>query len=145
MELLGDALPLLEDLEPSEVLFRTLHLVVQLCVLDRDGGLRSEDDEHALVLIIERFHAALVREVDVAEDPAATRDGRSKEGTHRRVMRWEADGPWVGGDVGDPERIRVADQGAEEAVTDRRIADRCAFLGRDPDRDGTLRWTPRQA
>ena len=102
MQLLRDPFPLLEHLQPSQLSAAAFGLVVQPGVFHRYRCLRRENHQHAFVLVVERVRTLLVREVDVAEDPASSRHGRSQQRSHRRMVRREPDGPGVRGDVRDP-------------------------------------------
>ena len=138
----ADPLSLLQDLEPLELPALALGLVVEASVLDGDGGLGREHNEDSLVLLVERLGALLVGEIDVPEHPSPPGDRSPEEGLHRRMIRGEPDRPRVGADVGDPQWTGFGDERAEEAVAGRRVAERGAFLGRDPDRDELLDQPP---
>ena len=70
MQLFGDPFPLLEDLESEELLLCLLCFFVQAGVLDRHAGLGREQDDGGLVVVGEHVGIALVRQIDVAVDPA---------------------------------------------------------------------------
>ncbi len=124
VQLLRDALSLLEQLETGQVALRSLRLLVETRVLDRDAGLRCEHDERFLVLLAELGGFLLLGEIDVAEDGAAGYDGGAEEGPHRRMVWRESHRPRVLRDIGHAEGAGFLDQDAQHPVTDRRITDR---------------------
>lgn len=128
MQLLGDALALLEQLETRQLLLCSAHLVVQPGVLDRDAGLCRQHDQRRLVVVGELRRPLLLGEVDVAEDLAQRLDRRPEERVHRRVVRWEAGRPRIGTDLGDAHRSPFPDQQPEDAVTHRQVPDRGSLL-----------------
>ncbi len=119
-----DALTVLEKHEVP-------HPRVQPCVLDRDAGCDSECHHELLVDVAERVLRALVGEVQVPEDLTAHGDGHSEERPHRWVVRGEAEAVGMLAKVGKPDRSRLADQEAEDAVTLRQVADLGSLLGVD--------------
>jgi hypothetical protein len=135
VELFRDPFPLLQDLEPLELPALALGLVVEAGVLDGDGGLGREDHQDALVLLVERVGALLVREVDVPEHPPSPGDRSSEQGLHRGVIRREPDRPRIRADIRDPKRMGFGDEGSQETMARRRVAEGGALLRRDPHRD----------
>ncbi|GAA3244821.1 hypothetical protein GCM10020256_70940 [Streptomyces thermocoprophilus] len=75
-------------------------LLVQAGVVDGDAGRDGEGGQHRLVLLVELEAAALLRQVQVAEDLVAHPDGDAEERVHRRVVRREAVGGGVLGQLG---------------------------------------------
>ena len=112
--------------------------LVQPRVLDRDGGLRGEQLRQLLVLVGEVEAAGLLGQVEVAVRDAAEDDRQAEERLHRRVVRWKAHRTRVVRDFVQPQRLRVADQDAEDAAAVRKVADRRVRLGVDPRRQEPL-------
>jgi len=103
-------------------------LLVEPGVLDGHASLGGEDLEGPLVLGGEFGAAGLLRQVDVAEHPMAGGDGRTEERVHLGVVRREADGPRIRGDLPETQGQRLVDQHPKDAPTDRGVADRVALL-----------------
>ena len=104
-------------------------------VIDRHPGCSSQRDDEFLVLAGELQTTHLVCEVDVAEHLAAHMDGGPEEGRHHRVSRREADSVGVFADRGQPQRSRVADERAQDTVSERLRSDPTGLLRRQPRRD----------
>ena len=66
---------------------------------------------------------ALSRQVEVAEHLVADPDRHAEERAHRRVVRREPVAVGVLAEVGQPDRLRVDDQQAEDAVALGQVAD----------------------
>ena len=109
-------------------------LVVQARVLDRDAGSHGEGDDHALVFVGEPLTATLLGEVEVAEDRLADPDRDAQEGVHRGMASREPGRRAMHGEVGQPQRVRVTDELAQDAVAGRRRPD--GGNGRVVDADG---------
>ena len=112
--------------------------LVQPCVLDRDRGLGGEQRDELLVLGGEVLAALLLGQVQVPVGDAAEQDRHAEEGAHRRVVRREADRARVGGEVVQAERLRVADQDAEDPAAVRQVADPLVCLVVDTGRQEAL-------
>ncbi len=107
--------------------------LVEAGVVDGDPGGDREGRQDGLVLLVELLTAALLGQVQVAEDLVAHADRDAEEGVHRRVVRREAVGGGVIGEFGYPQRLGVADQLAEDAVALRVVADAGDLLVADAD------------
>jgi len=118
--------------------------LVEARVLDRDGRLAGEQHEGRLVVLVEVDAAGLLRQVEVAVDDAAQVDGRAEERPHRRVVRRKADRPRIRMQIVQAQRLRVADEDAEDAAAVRKIADRRARLVVEPSRDEALQRLARR-
>ena len=92
-------------------------------VVDDEAGGAGEGLDQLLVLLAELLAAALLGEVEVAEDRAPDAHRHPEEGRHRRVVGREADGPGVGREVDQAQARRVLDDDAEDAVAVREVAD----------------------
>ena len=66
----------------------------------------------------------LLGQVEVAVGDSAEHDRDAEEGAHRRVVRREADRARILGDVVQAQRLRLADEHAEDAAPARQVADR---------------------
>jgi hypothetical protein len=97
--------------------------LVEHGVLDRHPRRGGQRDRDGLVHVAEVLPSGLLREVEVAEDPAPRPDRHSQERRHRGVVVGEAVGGRVGGDVRRPDRSGVVDQESEQAVPGRQVAD----------------------
>ena len=98
-------------------------VLVEVGVLDGDRHPAREDQECLLVGLVE-LAALLLGEVDVAPRLAAHQHGRAEEGGHRRVLRREAVAARVLADVGQAQRLGMADQLAQDAAAAGKLADR---------------------
>src|SRR5262249_8357282 len=125
-ERVADLVERLELLEPPR------RRLVQPRVLDRDGRLRCEELRELEILLGELATILLLREIEVPVGDAALRDRHAEERRHRRVVRWEADRARVFGDVPQAQRLRLADEHAEDPAAARQVADRVECLGSDP-------------
>jgi hypothetical protein len=93
------------------------HLLEQVRVLHRDAGCRGQRLHHQLVVGGELVGATLLGQVQVAVHLVADPDGNAEEAAHRRMVGREADRHRVFAEVGQPQRLRVADQLPEQAPT----------------------------
>ena len=104
---------------------------VQPRVRDRDRRPVGEHDDRLLVVVGE-LAVVLLGQVEVspglAVRPRSGRRGRC----HRRMRERKAVGLRVRADVGQAERLRLADQHAEHAAPARKVADRPVRLLVDP-------------
>ena len=91
-------------------------------VVDRDCGGRRERRSQLDVASTEVALGSL-GEIEVPEHLAADGDRDSEEGVHRRVLRGEADRPQVVTELVQPDRDRVLDQGTEDTLALRQVAD----------------------
>ena len=112
--------------------------LVEARVLDRDRGLGGEQDDRRLVLLVEVGAARLLGEVEVAVDDAAQADRDTEEGLHRRVVRREADRARILVEVVEAQRLRLADEDAEDAAPAGRSPIAVARLLVDARRDEAL-------
>ena len=70
--------------------------LVEPGVLDRDGGLGSQQRYQLLVILGEVLAALLLGQVEVSVGDVAQQDRHSQERPHLGVVRWEADRPRIG-------------------------------------------------
>src|SRR5262249_58366819 len=80
----------------------------------------------------EVLSADLLGQVEVGGGDATKKDRNAEERVHRRVVRWKADRPGIGGDPGEAKRFGVRDEDAEDAAPARRVADGRVGGGIDP-------------
>ena len=111
---------------------------VEARVLDRDGGLRREERDQLLVLLVEVGSALLLGQIEVAVGDAAQHDRRPEERPHRRMAGREADGARVLGQIVQAQRAGVGDQRAEDAASAGQVADDRPCLVVDAVRDEAL-------
>jgi hypothetical protein len=119
---------LTEGLEVAEPAGRGL---VQPRVLDRHRRLRREQLRQLLVLEREGLPAFLLGEIEVPEGDAPEQDRHAEKALHRRVVRREPDRAGIVAEIVQPQRLRVADQDAENPPAAWEIADRRMRLGVD--------------
>ena len=131
MEVLADALALVDDRQP-------LDLLVQPGVLDGDPSMDRERLDKALVGLGELSGAHLVGQIQVADRAAFHVDRHAKEAVHGRVIRREPMPPRIDGDVRDAEGAVFLDDQTEEAVAAREWADRGSGLAAHPGGDEGL-------
>ena len=93
--------------------------LVEARVLDRHRSLAGEQRDELLVLVGEVLAALLLGEVEVAVGDAAQHDRHAEEAVHRWMSGREADRTRILGQVVQPQRLRLADQHAEDAATAR--------------------------
>ncbi len=91
----------------------------------RDRRQRFDED-----FVFGRVRLGLVGQVQVPEHRVAGPHRDTQKGGHVRVVFGEAHRVLVLGDVIDPHRVRVPDQGTEHSVTDRQMTDAllCVWL-----------------
>jgi hypothetical protein len=116
--------------------------LVQPGVLDRHRSLSRQQLRQLLVLGAEVLPSLLLRQVEVSVRHAAEDDRQAEERLHRRVVRRKSGGAGVAREVVQPQRLRVADQHAENAAPARQLTDRCVRLGIDPRRQEPLERLP---
>ena len=88
--------------------------------------------------------ALLLGQVEVAVGDAAQQDRHAEERAHRRMAGREADRARVLGQVVQAQRLRVADQHAEDAAPARQVADRRVRLRVDAGGDEALELVSRR-
>ena len=101
---------------------------------DRGAGGAGQRGDQLLVLGGELTVGA-VGEVEVSEHLTVHPDRDTEEGGHRRVLVREAGGVGMGAQVGQPDRPRATNQGAEEPLTGRQVADPVHLVGVHADMD----------
>ena len=99
---------------------------VQARVLDRDRRPVGEHDRAPPRRSRRTSPLGLLGEVEVAPRLAADEDRHAEERVHRGVPERESVGARMVAHVGEPQRLRVADQPPEDAVASRQLADRRA-------------------
>ncbi len=110
-------------------------LLVQLGVVDRHPGRRSQCDQQRLILLVEVGAALFLGQVEVAVDLVPDPHGNAEEAAHGRMPGREAARLGAGRDVRQPQRARVGDQRAEQAPAFRPVMDRRDFAVGQADRD----------
>ncbi len=132
----GEQLPgdLHRGLQPA---LPPLGLLEQPGVLDRDAGGRGERGHQFLVLGAELATFGL-GEVEVSEHLVAHAHRHAEEARHRWVVGREADRADVVGHGPQPDRARVVDQRAEQALAGGQRSDPQGGLVIDPDVDELL-------
>jgi hypothetical protein len=113
------------------------YVAIQARVRDRDRRPIGEDHDRLLVLLRE-LAPRLLREIEVPPHVAVHHDRHAEERVHRGVGERESVGLRMGADVGEPQRLRVADQDPEEPAPVRQVADRPVGLLVDALRDELL-------
>ncbi len=106
-------------------------LLVQPRVLDGGRGLRGEQHHDVLVVLGEVAPTQLLGEIEIAEHPSPADDGGAEERVHRRMVRGEAVGVGMAGEVGQPDDPRLSDHEAEDAMPAGGRTDARALLRRD--------------
>ncbi|OUD89275.1 hypothetical protein CMMCAS05_14045 [Clavibacter michiganensis subsp. michiganensis] len=114
-----------------------LRLAEQAGVVDGDARGGGERHQQLLVLGAERARGVL-GEVEVPVHLVAHADRDAEERVHRRVVRGEAGGAGVVGEVLAAHGMRVVDEGAEHAETARQVADALGEVGVDAHVDELL-------
>src|SRR5437763_11278177 len=107
---------------PLELLATALGSFVEACILDRDRRPFGQYHGGLFVALVE-FAAALVCEVQVPVGLPADEDRHAQERRHRRMTLWEAVGARVIAHPREAQRMRVADQLPEHAVSSGEVAD----------------------
>ncbi len=110
-------------------------LRVEPAIVDGHACRHRQGGEHGLVLGVELPATALLGQVEISEDPVPHPDRNSQKAVHRRVVRREPVGGRVLGQVGQTQRLGVADQLTEQAVPRRQRADPPDLLLVQPHRD----------
>ncbi len=110
-------------------------LLIQPGVLHRDAGRGAERGDHGLVVLGELAAAALLRQVQVAEDLVPDPDRNAEKGPHGRVPGRESGRILVRRDVRKPQRVRILDQQPEQAASLGPVVDLRDLVGAEPDRD----------
>ena len=128
--------------EGLELAQPTRRVLVQPSVLDRHSGLRRKQLRKLRVLVAEVLSARLLGQVQVPIRDTAKDDRHAEERLHRRMVVRKPDRARVVGDVVEPQRLRVADQDAEDAAPMRQIADRGVGVRIDPGRQEALERLP---
>ena len=111
---------------------------VEACVFDGHGGLSREQGDDLLVFGGELLPSCLLRQVEVAERPAAKQYRDAEECVHLGVVCGEADRTRICRQVRQAERFCVSDEDAEDAAPARQLADCRMRLGVDADRHKAL-------
>lgn len=109
-------------------------LFVEAGVLDGHAGRHGQRRQDGLVLRVELAAAALLGEVEIAEDRFPDADRYAEKGVHRRVVGRKAGGRRVAGEFGEPQRLGVPDEFAQQTVSGRQFADQRPFLVGDAHR-----------
>ena len=112
--------------------------LVEARVLDRDRRLAGEQPDELLVFVREILAALLLGEVEVAVGDAAQHDRHAEEAVHRWMSGREADRTRILREIVQPQRLRLADQHAEDAPSARQRADLRAQVVVDPVGDELL-------
>ena len=99
-----------------EQLLAALALVVEASVLDRDSRGDGERADQLFVDFGELLGALLLGEVEVAEDLVAHAHRHAEERRHRRVVGRKPERVRVLREVREPQRSRITDQQAQDAV-----------------------------
>ena len=92
------------------------------------AGRGREADHELLVDVGEHLGGRLVGQVEVAEDLVAHPDRHAQERSHRRVVGREAEAVGVLAQVGQPQRLGVDDEQAEDPVPLGQVADELACV-----------------
>jgi hypothetical protein len=119
----------------GQPLLAPVRLLEQAGVLDRDAGRRRQRHDQLLVALGELAAVALLGEVEVAEGLAAHEHRDAEERAHRRVVGREAGRRRVPGEVRQPDRRRLVDEQAEDALAARQVPDLGAGVRVDADGD----------
>ena len=115
---------------------------VQPSVLDRHGGLCSQKQCQIFVLIGEVTSALLLRQVQVPVRDTAKKNRNAEEALHRRMVGWKSYGARIVAEVVQPQRLRVADEHAENSPSSWKVADRGVCLRVDAGREEALQPLP---
>ena len=111
---------------------------VQASVLDRNSGLGCEQLGQLRVLVGEVLSTLLLRQIEVSVRDSTKHDRHTEERLHRRVVLRKAHRAWIVCDVVEPQRLRVADQNAQDAAPVRQITDRRVCVSVDSCRQESL-------
>ena len=109
--------------------------LVQASVLDRHGGLCGQELRQLLVLVGEVASADLLGQVQVSVGDAAKQDRNAEEALHRRMVSRKSNGARIVAELVEPQRLRVADEHAQDAPSSREVADRGMCLRIDASRE----------
>ena len=109
----------------------------------RHACLSGQDHDGCLVFLAEGRGAALLGEIDVAEDPAHGLHRRAEEGAHGWVIGREADRFRMVSDVCDANGSRLMHEQTEDSTPPRQRSDRLSLARRDAGGDELLEITLR--
>jgi hypothetical protein len=128
VEVPGDPLPVFEEGQFPQA-------AVEPGVLDGHAGRSGQGDDQFFVDVAEHLGRLLVGEVEVPEHLVPHQDGDAQEGVHRRVVGREPEAVGMLGQVGEPQRLGLDDEQAEDAVALGQIADGGVGLAVEADGD----------
>ncbi len=101
-------------------------------MIDRDAREPGQQDDRALVVLGELGRAALFGQVEVAVGLPIDQDRHPEERAHRRMADREPIRVGMATDIGQPQRLRIADQLAEQPAAGRKRSDAAAGRLIDP-------------
>ena len=101
-------------------------------VLDRRGGLGGEQSRDVFVLVGERFAVSLLGEIEIADDAAPPDNRDAEERAHGRVPRGKPAGGGMRGQIGQPDRLSLAQHETQYTMAGWRVTDAVPELRVDP-------------